>query len=112
VAQRQIGALKHTEPSTDGPVWVRQTLDGHSDFGAVASIGGMLFAIGPIGSTTVWTSDDGIVWLASGLDGGPSTGHGTAEWHVAATPDTAVWLGSTAASDLPEAWVSVPVTAH
>ena len=91
--------------SFDGQSWAPQSFDRRHDFTTVAAIGDMLFAIAAAEPTTVWTSDDGEVWLQSGVAGGPTTGGGS-EWHLAATPDTAVWLGSTAASDLPEAWVS------
>ena len=91
--------------SFDGRSWAPQTFDGRHDFTTVAAIDDMLLAIAADEPTTVWTSDDGVVWLQSAVAGGPTTG-GVSDWRLAATPDTAVWLGSTAASDVPEAWVS------
>jgi hypothetical protein len=92
--------------SADGRSWEPQSFDGRHDFTTITSINGMLFAIVPDQPTIVWASDDGQIWLQSSVTGGPTTGGGVTEWQLAASPDTAVWLGSPSDSSQPAAWVS------
>ena len=92
--------------SADGRSWQPQSFDGRHDFTTIASINDMLFAIAPDEPTTFWNSDDGQVWLQSTTTGGPTTGGGVTEWQLAASADTAVWLGSPEDRNEPAAWVS------
>ena len=77
---------------------------GHFD--SLATIGDSLFAISSDPSMAVWTSVDGIDWLPSAVVGGPTTGIGVTQWHLASSADTAVWLGSPEDKAQPAAWVS------
>lgn len=93
--------------STDGRSWGVQEFDHLGHFNSLAAIGDRLFAISSDPSMAVWTSKDGTDWLPSAVVGGPTTGAGVATWHVAGTPDTAVWLGSPEDRTQPAVWVSV-----
>ena len=88
------GASRSRTPRPTGAAGSRSRSIGSTTSRPIASINDMLFAIVPDQPTTVWTSDDGQVWLQSAVHGGPTTGVGVTEWQLASSSDTAVWLGS------------------
>lgn len=99
-------ALVLTSP--DGQTWTQQPFEQPGDLRTLTAIGGRYFATAPFGPSTVWTSSDGAVWTPADVQGGPTTaGSGNnAAWHFAATPDTAVWIGTPPQMRNPAAWVS------
>ena len=94
--------------SQDGMTWTRRPFEQSGDLRAITVIGGRYFATAPDGPETLWTSDDGSAWVRADVKGGPATaGLGNyAEWHFAATPDTAVWIGADPETNNTVAWVS------
>jgi hypothetical protein len=99
-------ALVLTSPN--GQMWTQQPFEQAGDLRTLTVIGGRYFATAPDGPETVWTSLNGSAWTAADVAGGPATaGLGNfAEWHFAATPETAVWIGSPPWANDPAAWVS------
>jgi hypothetical protein len=99
--------------SRDGRTWVQQPVERPGDFQTVTWIGDRFFATVLGEPETVWTSEDGSTWVPSVVGGGPSADaqDATADWHFAAQPDVAVWLGLPRESAGPAAWVSTGGTA-
>ena len=100
-------ALVLTSP--DGRTWTQQPFEQPGDLRTLTVIGGRYLATAPDGAQTLWTSDDGTMWVPAEVKGGPATsGEGSsAEWHFAATSDIAVAVGPAMETDDPMAMVSV-----
>ncbi len=94
--------------SPDGRTWTQQPFEQPGDLRTLTVIGDRLLATAPDGPQTLWTSDDGTTWVPAEVKGGPATsGEGSfAEWHLAATQDAAVWVGTDPDTNDPVAWVS------
>jgi hypothetical protein len=97
-------ALVLTSP--DGRTWSQQPFAQPGSLETVSAIGGRFVATTHDGPRTVWVSGDGTSWAPASAQGGPPTETGGADWHLAATPSVAVWLGKQTESDDPAAWVS------
>ena len=95
--------------SPDGRTWTQQPFEQPGDLRTLTVIGGRYFATAPDGPRSTWTSNDGSAWIPAVVEGGPATtAEGSLpEWHLAATQDTAVWIGNEWATYKPVAWVSV-----
>ena len=94
--------------SQDGQTWTQQAFEQPGDLRTLTDVGGRYFATAPDGPEGVWTSGTATTWEPLVQDGGPSTSgfDATAEWHFAATPDVAVWVGIPTETSDPAAWVS------
>lgn len=92
----------------DGETWVQEPIEQPNDFQGITWIGDRFFATVLGGPETVWTSEDGSAWAPVAVEGGPPTDtqDSTADWHFAATPGTAVWVGTPTETADPVAWVS------
>ena len=91
--------------SPDGRTWTQRPIEQPGSLGAITTIGGRYVAWVPGIVATLWTSDDGSAWAPAGVKGGamPSL-EGP---RLAATSDTAVWIGTDPETTDPAAWVSV-----
>ena len=94
--------------STDGRAWVQRPFEGPAYLGTVTAIGDQFFATAETGSGSAWISRDGSEWALAAVEGGPPAGaqDAAADWHFAASPEVAVWLGTPTETAGPAAWVS------
>jgi hypothetical protein len=94
--------------STDGRAWVQQRFEGPHDLRTVTAIGDSFLVTAQDGLNPLWFNADGLSWEPTTVEGGPAADatDATADWHFAATPDVAVWLGMAKETDAPAAWVS------
>jgi Putative zinc-finger len=96
--------------SPDGQAWTQQPFEQSGDLRTITWIGDRYFATAPDGPQLLWTSSDGSTWVPAAVEGGlakPDLGF-VVEWQLAATPETAVWLGPAGMETAPKAWLSVP----
>jgi hypothetical protein len=96
--------------SPDGQTWTKQPFEQPGDLRTVTAIGDRFFATAPDGPQLLWTSSDGSNWVPAAVEGGPAKPDlgFVVEWQLAATPETAVWLGPAGMETAPAAWVSGP----
>ena len=89
--------------SPDGQAWTPHTLADTDRLESVTRVGDRYIAVAPNANVKLWTSPDGDAWQE--LPGGPTQADDV-DWHFAANGNAAVWVGSSAGSDGPQAWVS------
>ena len=94
--------------SPDGEAWTQQSFEQSGDLRTITWIGDRYVATAPDGPGLLWTCEDGSSWVPAAVDGGPAKPDlgGVVEWQLAATPETAVWLGPAGMETAPKAWVS------
>ena len=108
--QGAVGCPALILTARDGQTWIQQPFEQLGDLRTITRIGDRFFATAPDGPGLLWTSSDGTGWVPAAVEGGPAKPDlgGVVEWQLAATPNTAAWLGPAGMETAPKAWVSVP----
>ena len=84
------------DPDVPGrEAWTQQPFEQSGDLRTITWIGDRYFATAPDGPGLLWSSTDGSAWVPAAVEGGPARPDlgAVVEWQLAATPETAVWLG-------------------